>query len=167
MAAGLEQGDKGLLAGVPPDSRARCAQGAARGSPAHRRDEIVMSLLARIRRKLALLERIDARLIRLQEALGRVEARQARVQASARPQDYEFQVYSQWGEDGIIDWLTNQVSIENKVFIEFGVEDYTEANTRFLLMHRNWSGLVIDSSEDNIKSIKQQDIYWRYNLKAV
>ncbi|MBN4076894.1 hypothetical protein JYT48_01300 [Mariprofundus ferrooxydans] len=80
--------------------------------------------------------------------------------------DYEFQVYSQWGEDGLIQYLIRQVEIENPVFIEFGVEAYAESNTRFLLMNNNWSGLVIDGSEKNIASIKQDPIYWRYNLKA-
>ena len=46
----------------------------------------------------------------------------------------EFRVYSQWGEDGIIQYLVNQLSIPNKVFVEFGVENYTESNTRFLLI---------------------------------
>lgn len=57
-------------------------------------------------------------------------------------EEVEFQVYSQFGEDGIIQWLIHNVAIEDKTFVEFGVEDYTEANTRFLLMNNNWSGFV-------------------------
>ena len=55
--------------------------------------------------------------------------------------DSEFAVFSQWGEDGIIQYLIDRVPLETKTFIEFGVEDYTESNTRFLMMHDNWSGL--------------------------
>lgn len=78
----------------------------------------------------------------------------------------EFKVFSQWGDDGIIQYLIHHLDIENKLFIEFGVENYTEANTRFLLMNDNWSGLVMDGSEKNINYIKNDEIYWRYDLKA-
>ena len=81
--------------------------------------------------------------------------------------NYEFSVFSQWGEDGIIDWLIQQLPIIPKTFIEFGVENYKESNTRFLLKNKNWTGLVIDGSAANIKNISRQDIFWRHNLKAV
>lgn len=78
----------------------------------------------------------------------------------------EFQVYSQWGDDGIIHFLINFLDIKNKTFIEFGVENYKESNTRFLLLHNNWRGLVIDGSEDNIHYIKNDDFFWKYDLTA-
>jgi hypothetical protein len=126
-----------------------------------------MSLLAKIRNKLALLERMDARQRRMQEAIGRVEARQLRAVAARRLQDYEFQVYSQWGEDGILQHLVEAVPVGRKVFVEFGVEDYTEANTRFLLANNGWAGLVIDGSPENVQRIVSDPLYWRQNLKAV
>lgn len=79
----------------------------------------------------------------------------------------EYKVFSQWKDDGIIQFLVAYIDIPNQVFIEFGVEDYSEANTRFLLMNNNWKGLVLDASAANIESIKQQDIYWKYDLTAV
>lgn len=79
----------------------------------------------------------------------------------------EYKVYSQWGDDGIIQYLINKLGIKNKTFVEFGVEDYSEANTRFLLEFDNWSGLIIDGSEENVKKIQSQDYYWRHNLTAV
>src|SRR5688500_10590447 len=60
--------------------------------------------------------------------------------------EVEFQVFSQWGDDGIIQYLVNKLDIPNKVFVEFGVENYRESNTRFLLINNKWSGLVIDGS---------------------
>ena len=78
----------------------------------------------------------------------------------------EFKVFSQWGDDGIIQYLINYLDIKNKVFIEFGVEDYLESNTRFLLINNNWSGLIMDGSESNISKIKQNDIYWKHDLIA-
>lgn len=80
---------------------------------------------------------------------------------------FEFKVFSQWGEDGIIQYLIHRIEIPNKIFVEFGVEDYTESCTRFLLINDNWSGLVMDSSKSNVDFIKSDDIYWRYDLKAV
>lgn len=79
----------------------------------------------------------------------------------------EFKVFSQWGEDGIIQYLISKVPIVNRVFIEFGVEDYAESNTRFLMMNNNWQGLVIDGSERHISTIKAADYYWRFNLTGV
>jgi hypothetical protein len=52
------------------------------------------------------------------------------------------------------------------VFVEFGVEDYTESNTRFLLVKDNWKGLVIDADADNVRSIRDSPLYWRQDLTA-
>lgn len=81
-------------------------------------------------------------------------------------EEVEFKVFSQWGDDGIIQYLINKIDIPQKIFIEFGVETYHESNTRFLLMNNNWKGLVIDGSEQNINSIKNQKIYWQHELYA-
>lgn len=80
--------------------------------------------------------------------------------------DAEFRVFSQWGEDGIIQYLLSKIPISNKVFLEFGVEDYRESNTRFLLMNNNWSGLVIDCDRQNVARIKASNLYWRNDLTA-
>jgi hypothetical protein len=80
--------------------------------------------------------------------------------------DVEFKVFSQWGDDGIIQYLIRNLDIPNKTFVEFGVENYTESNTRFLLINNNWSGLVMDGSSENISYIKNDEIYWQYDLQA-
>ena len=77
-----------------------------------------------------------------------------------------YKVTSQFDEDGIIQYLIDQIYIPNRVFVEFGVENYTEANTIFLLEKDNWAGLVIDASAEYINQIKQKEIYWKHNLKA-
>ncbi len=79
----------------------------------------------------------------------------------------EFKVFSQWGDDGIINFLCNYLDITSKTFIEFGVEDYTECNTRFLLINDNWKGLIMDGSKNNMDKVRQENIYWRYNLTAL
>jgi hypothetical protein len=110
---------------------------------------------------------IDERLELIQQTLGRIESKQMINQPTRSFEDNEFQVYSQWGEDGLIQYLTNNIAIVNKIFIEFGVENYTQSNTRFLLKNNNWTGLVIDGSLKNIAYIKNDPIYWQHNLKAV
>jgi hypothetical protein len=80
--------------------------------------------------------------------------------------DYEFKIFSQFGDDGIIQYLIKNLKIENETFIEFGVEDYSESNTRFLMMHNNWRGFVLDGSEENIARLKKQSWYWKHSLKS-
>lgn len=82
-------------------------------------------------------------------------------------QDAEFSVFSQFGDDGIIQYLIHQVNPEPQRFIEFGTQDYRESNTRFLLMNNNWKGLIIESDTSCIESVKQEEIYWKYDLTAV
>ncbi len=76
----------------------------------------------------------------------------------------EFRVFSQWGEDGIIEWLLQHVATPNNRFIEFGVENFGEANCRFLLQHRNWRGLVLDGSEEHMASLRKEQLFWRHDL---
>lgn len=69
---------------------------------------------------------------------GRQACRQIRnMQTIETFEDIEFRVFSQWGEDGIIEWLVQNLSIEHKSFVEFGVESFREANTRFFMENRN------------------------------
>tara|TARA_B100002052_G_scaffold277393_1_gene282844 strand:+ start:27 stop:947 length:921 start_codon:yes stop_codon:yes gene_type:complete len=78
--------------------------------------------------------------------------------------EVEFQVYSQWGEDGIIDWLVNKFPEIPKSFLEIGTENYKESNTRFLLANKNWDGFIIEANKNSVKDIKSQKIYWKHNL---
>ncbi|MGD1253665.1 hypothetical protein ACKUT9_05395 [Mycobacterium seoulense] len=80
--------------------------------------------------------------------------------------DVEFSVFSQFGDDGIIQWLIHRLAGLSDTFVEFGVEDYQEANTRFLLVNDNWRGLVMDGSSRNIDAIKRDPISWRHDLQS-
>ena len=84
-------------------------------------------------------------------------------------EEIEFKIFSQFGDDGIIQFIINKLKLEDqyKNFIEFGVDDYLESNTRFLLFNNNWSGLIMDSSKDNIRKIKESYYYWKFDLEAV
>lgn len=79
---------------------------------------------------------------------------------------YEFSVFSQFGEDGIIQFLIQILEIKNKTFIEFGVEDFTESNCRFLMMKDNWRGYVIDGSAPNVERLRESYFYWKHQLSS-
>jgi hypothetical protein len=81
--------------------------------------------------------------------------------------DAEFRVFSQFGEDGIIQYLIQRVPIQNETFIEFGVETYHEANTRFLLINNNWRGLILDADPMFGQSLIDNPLFWRHDLTAV
>jgi len=108
-------------------------------------------MLKRIVRTYRRFNALSERLTRIQEALGRIEMRQ--VANCESPDAAEFRVFSQWGEDGIIQHLVNRVPIERRIFVEFGVENYVESNTRFLLTNNQWAGLVIDGGVRDVKDL--------------
>ncbi len=98
---------------------------------------------------------------------GHIAAERSRnLPASTDLKEAEFQVFSQWGEDGIIQFLLAHVPVPNETFVEFGVQDYTESNTRFLLMNNLWNGLIMDGSEDYMAGVRQSTLGWRHTLHA-
>jgi|TARA_B100001093_G_scaffold518081_1_gene601737 hypothetical protein len=102
----------------------------------------------------------------LKNLIGAIKADQNRLKKVNDLNQFEFKVYSQFGEDGIIQFIIDNIKIKNKIFVEFGVENYEEANTRFLLENDRWEGLIIDSSIENIEHIKNQDYYWKNKIVA-
>ncbi len=96
--------------------------------------------------------------------MGKILANQISQKKVNVISDTEFKVFSQWGDDGIIQYLINNIEIPHKTFIEFGVENYREANTRYLLINDKWSGFVIDGSRENIEYIKKDVVSWACNL---
>jgi len=80
--------------------------------------------------------------------------------------EVEFKVFSQWGDDGIIQFLVSNLDIRVSTFVEFGVGDYQESNTRFLLLNNNWRGVVFDSSAAQVRNIEASSGFWKYDLVA-
>lgn len=105
---------------------------------------------------------------RTREALGALLAREvARQEHPANLAAVEFRIHSQFGDDGIIQWLIARLPGLPKLFVEFGVEDYTEANTRFLMVNNAWRGLVMDGSHENIRRLQGCGWFWRHDLTAI
>lgn len=101
-------------------------------------------------------------------ALGKLLSKKNKLKKVEKIEDIEFKIFSQFGDDGIIQFLIDKLVIdyEYQNFIEFGVEDYSEANTKFLLLNNNWSGLILDSSNENIENIKKKNFFWKFELEA-
>ena len=110
---------------------------------------------------------LRAELDELRVTAGRLEA-VARAGAPAGDlAAAEFKVFSQWNEDGIIQHLLRHVAIVDPAFIEFGVEDYREANTRFLLVNNGWRGLALDRGDVHRHFVYEgSPLGWRYPIDA-
>lgn len=108
---------------------------------------------------------LSLKMDRILEELGRIQGRQ--LEDIRGPiQRHEFRVYSHAGEDGIIQFLIRTIALPTTTFVEFGVEDYREANTRFLALNNHWTGLVMDGSEANIGAIRSDPVLWNAGVTA-
>src|SRR5580698_7595578 len=74
---------------------------------------------------------------------------------SKRLNKHEYQVFSQNGEDGIIQEIFTRIGYTNKYFIEFGVESGLECNSTNLLF-KGWSGLWIEGGKEFCVKISER-----------
>jgi hypothetical protein len=109
---------------------------------------------------------IQTELDHLRELVGGLESRRVAGLGPGDIRAAEFRVFSQFGEDGIVQFLVQRVPIENEVFVEFGVADYRESNTRFLLVHNNWKGLVLDGGDAVHNFLRSSALAWRHQIDA-
>ncbi|MGZ4808394.1 MAG: hypothetical protein ACXV7D_03615 [Thermoanaerobaculia bacterium] len=61
---------------------------------------------------------------------------------------FEEKVFSQNGEDGILREIFRRIGTTNRFFVECGIQDGSENNTRALLERDGWSGVWIEESGD-------------------
>ena len=88
---------------------------------------------------------------------------------------HERKIFSQNGEDGILAYLFGVIGSTNKQYVEFGVEDGQERNTRFLQVCHGWQGLLIDGGPPNpainlrqhiIRSDTIHELFTNYSVPA-
>jgi len=85
---------------------------------------------------------------------------------------FEWRIYSQWGEDGIIDFIFSEIGTTNKFFVEFGVQNGIECNTRYLLEKKGWTGLMMDQGNVLKSYVKKEfvnaeninELFAKYNV---
>jgi hypothetical protein len=111
---------------------------------------------------------IGNRLDLVSDKLGRQEI-QALREGPQLPhlRDYGVRVFSQFDEDGIIGHLLHEIPQTPKTFVEFGVADYRESNTRFLVRQADWRGVIIEADPVCCEHIRRLEESWRYDLRLV
>jgi len=81
--------------------------------------------------------------------------------------DLDFKVFSQNGEDGIIDYLLYQLKIKKPKYVEIGVGDYTESNTRYLFETTSPQGIIFDCIDNFKERVKENVKMWKGDLKII
>jgi hypothetical protein len=95
-----------------------------------------------------------SRLLRYGHSMQRINMALARgaLTSSVRridptlPNSWEFTAFSQNGEDGIIDYLVQELRSPSRYFVEIGAADGIENNTTWLAIGRKYSGLMIEGN---------------------
>lgn len=80
---------------------------------------------------------------------------------------FEKKIFSQNGEDGITEKLIELVydgNNNNKYFVEFGVENGFECNTRILREKYKWDGLQMDGSNFNDSINLRKELITKENI---
>jgi len=83
---------------------------------------------------------------------------------------FEKKIYSQNGEDGIIEFIFSKIGTTNKFYVEFGVWDGLECNSRLLKEH-GWNGLWMDKKyqsdiikKENVTAENVEKLFKKYNV---
>lgn len=75
--------------------------------------------------------------------------------------DAEVKVYSQWGEDGILDYICEAIGISKPNVIEIGSGNFIECNSRFLAESRNANIIAVDGRNDLTDTVKTSSVFWK------
>jgi hypothetical protein len=78
--------------------------------------------------------------------------------------DAEVRVYSQWGEDGILDYLCEQIGLSKPKMLEIGAGNFSECNSRFLAENRNASVFAVDGRVDLVSAIEASSLRWKNHI---
>lgn len=81
---------------------------------------------------------------------------------------FEKKIYSQNGEDGItmklIELIYDKDKFNIKYYVEFGVQNGMECNTRILREKYNWNGLQMDGSNENLNINLRKEFITKENI---
>ena len=81
--------------------------------------------------------------------------------------DADYKVFSQTGEDGIIDYLLYSLNIKVPKFVEIGVGDYRESNTRYIFQKNCSRGLIVDKNKNLKKKVSKIVKLWKGDLTII
>lgn len=81
---------------------------------------------------------------------------------------FENKIFSQNGEDGITMKLVELIydidDNNDKFYVEFGVENGSECNTRILREKYNWNGLQMDGGNENSSINLRREFIMKENV---
>jgi hypothetical protein len=82
--------------------------------------------------------------------------------------EYESQVYSQCGEDGVLQRIFDCIGTTNKTFVEFGAWDGQHlSNTANLRINQAWSGLLMEGSDRADGELVMQEFVNAENVEGL
>lgn len=118
---------------------------------------LARSLGVRLERKFIEPQRVLA-------AQGALRAARAAGQTFDNLWSAELKVFSQFGEDGILDYLCDLLSISKPRILEIGAGDFTECNSRFLAEVRGASVYAVDGTSGLLRNLRKGSLAWRTSL---
>jgi hypothetical protein len=78
---------------------------------------------------------------------------------------FERKVYSQCGEDGVIERIFEAIGTTNRRFIEFGAKDGDFlSNTALLRLQHGWTGLLMDGDEEYAGDLVKREFVTAENI---
>jgi hypothetical protein len=89
----------------------------------------------------------------------------ARWRASTGLNRFEKRIFSQNGEDGLIEAIFACLGTRSKTFVEFGVEDGRECNTALLTRMKGWSGAYIEA--DPLRFARLERYYRGFPVRTI
>ena len=118
----------------------------------------------RIKSKIANILSLEVESLRFPIGQSAVIASRAASHDFTNLWDAEVKVYSQWGEDGILDYLCERIGLTKPKVLEIGAGNFTECNSRFLAENRNASVFAVDGRNDLIPSIERNSLRWKTHI---
>ena len=85
----------------------------------------------------------------------------------AKLSDAEVTVFSQWGEDGILDYLCDIAGLDRPNILELGAGNFEECNSRFLIENRFANSVLVDARLDLKTVVEQNSAYWKTHMLAI
>jgi hypothetical protein len=79
-----------------------------------------------------------------------------------KPTSWEFGAFSQHGEDGILDYLIQNLRDSDKYFLEIAASDGLENCTAWLALARKWTGVMVEGnklSAEHCRKVYHQRIW--------
>ena len=81
--------------------------------------------------------------------------------------DSEVRVFSQNGEDGILNFICEKMDLHKPSIIEIGAGNFTECNSRYLAEHRCANVLAVDAQKNLEITAKNLLIFTRTNIQIL